>query len=378
MTDKKVASPAAPTKFEVPGEWKSRCDLIRLTPKTKPDYIPLHGDFLKAFLALPSIDFSLFFAAGWDMYEVIRPKDFSPELVKEVLVAHKQNPASTRICIRRTDVVRYERVIGEFRRKKFQEAASGGALAHEAPFKLYAELSTAGQTVIRGMIDGESYNNISRASSSTVMNLCSSRDALRFLVEIVGKEPSLYDHAAITALVSACIVWNVLKLPKRESKLTVQSALLHDIERHCGYLGKPAETDQISQGAIKEISVLVAAKTGFHDANVIVMQQYRERFGGGGYPHGLKGTAEKEASLGINRMARAVTIGCGFSEYMLKRKDKVPLDLATITKLMLERAEKGDFDPEMVQGLFEDMKTGQIRRITAESLKDDEFDDLDD
>lgn len=378
MTDVKTdaKAPVKSDKFVVPPAWRERCEVLHLNGKTKADFIPLHQDFIKCLLSVESVNFILYFAVGWDMYEFIRPREFKAELVKEMINTHKQNTAQTRICIKKGDFGHYEAIVAKYIREKFIAASAGGAMGMEAAFKIYAELSKASQRVMRGSLDEECYNQISRAASGAVMKMCSTKDALDFLVNIIGKDPGLYDHGAITAMVSSTIAWNTLKLQKRESKLTVQAALLHDIERHCAYLGKPADPTQISLLAIKELAAQKAAGIGFHDTTIEVMQQYRERFDGTGVPKRLKGAAEGESLNGILRMARIVSIGCAFSEYMLKRQDKLPLPLATILKLLAERGQKGEFDPNILKQFAADAATGTVRKPTDGLDADDEDDDF--
>lgn len=367
--------PAAGQKFEVPPAWRERCEIIRLNNQNRTDFVPLYSDFLKVFLTVPSVNFTVFFAVGWEMFEFMRPKDFSPELVKEMLITHKQFPTTTRICVRRDDHTRYEQIVAKMLRQKFETAAPGGTVAYESAFKLYSNLALASQSIIRGSIDQECYKRVARASSQTVTLMCSNRDTIRFLVEVVGRDPGLYEHGAVSAMVSAMLGWNILKLSKREAKLTVQSALLHDIERHCAYMGKPADPTQISNLAIKEVTQLVNDKIGFHEINITVMQQHRELFQGGGHPRSLKGAVEKDPMQGIHRLARIVSIGCGFSEYLLKRKDKLPLTMETISQLLREKTTRGAYDPDMVERFLSESNSPELRRAAVAEGKDDAVDD---
>jgi HD-GYP domain-containing protein (c-di-GMP phosphodiesterase class II) len=365
-----------PKKFQVPDEWKVRCEIFKLNNQTRPDYVPLTSDFFRILLQVESLEFTCFLAVGWDLYEFMRPRDFSQDLVKEMIGACKTHPSSVRICVRKADFGRYEKLVAVFMKKKFEEATKGGSLAYQFPFKIYLELTAASQCVVRGMIDRETYLRVASAASSAVMNMCSSKDATRFLVEVVGKEASLYDHSAVTALVTASIAWNVLRLKKRESKLAVQSALIHDVERNCSYIGKPADTKAISVSTIKEVSALSGRKEAFHDLNVKVIEQYRERFDGRGVPKGLKGAEETDPVNGINRMSRIVSIGCAFSEYLIKRKDKRPLDYITITEMIQDRALRGELDPDFVSQFFDDVESGDVRKATSLEIKEDDDDDF--
>lgn len=371
-----VPAAAKPDKFVVPGSWKERCELLRLNADARAAFFPLHADFLKCLLTAESIDFVLYIAVGWDMYEFMRPKEFKLEWVKELLQTYKDYPTQTRICVKKTDLGRYEKLVTRYMREKFVNASAGNTMAHEAAFRIYTGLSDASQLVVRGVLDEECFNRISRACSYAIMHMCSTRDVLSFLVQIVGKEPALYDHGAVTSMVASAIAWNTLRLAKRESKLTAQAAILHDIERHCAYLGKAPDRSQISLQGIKELTAMKEKGIGFHESTIETMQQYRENFDGSGIPRKLRGAAEGTESLnGISRIARMVSIGCAFSEYMLKRQDKQPLPQATIIKLLKERTDKGEFDPRIIAQMVDDAETGTMRKASEEKAQDDDVDE---
>ena len=378
-TAKVAAAAAKPEKFVVPPSWKERCELLRLSAEARSSFFPLHVDFIKSLLIAESIDFVLYIAVGWDMYEFIRPKDFKIELVKELINTHKDYPSQTRICIKKTDLGRYEKLVTHYLREKFVAASSGNAMAHEGAFRIYAGLSDGSQLVVRAAMDEECFNRISKACSYAVTHMCSTRDALNFLVQIVGKEPALYDHGAVTSMVATVIAWNTMKLHQRESKLTAQAGILHDLERHCSYLGKPADRTQISLQGIKELTTMKEKGVGFHESTIEAMQQYREHFDGTGIPKKLRGAAEGVDSLnGIARISRIVSIGCAFSEYMLKRQEKQPLPLATIFKLLKERTDKGEFDPQMMAQFIADADTATMRKASEEKSQEDSDSDYED
>ncbi|MCX6116960.1 MAG: hypothetical protein NT027_05425 [Proteobacteria bacterium] len=360
-----------PVQVDVPAEWRARCDVTKISQQNRGEYIPLHDDYLKAFGTVKEVDFTIYFAVGWDLYEFMRPKEFSHELLKEMLLKHKEYPTATRICVKKSDFGRYEKLVEKYRRDKFIAASKGASLKLETTYRLYSELSVVSHTMMRGYLDHESYLRISRVASSAVMGMPSTKDCVGFILQIVGHEPALYDHGACTALLTSCIAWNSLKLGKREAKLAVQSALMHDIERNCAYLGKPSDPFKISDNAIKDLEKALAAKQGFHEVNLQVMKQYRERYDGRGYPERLQNEFELGYPLGIVRPARIVSFACAFSEYMLKRQEKAPLSMETILRLIDERVKKGEFDPKVVSAFLTDLATGAVRKPTDVAKDDD-------
>ena len=372
-------SPAAPVadKFVVPPEWRERCEIRRMNPQTKTDYVPIHLDTIKSLLEVKNIDFLIFFLVGWDLYEFIRPADFSHDLVREMVEVHKKWPSQTRIVVLRKDHPRYEKIAAAFRKNRFVTAAAGAAMPLTPVFNCYAELSNASQLVVRGALHAEVYGRVAGGASYAVMHMPSTRDVLNFIVSIIGRDPVLYDHAAVSAFVASAIAWNALRLPKRESKLCGQAALMHDVERHCAYLMKPPVAGVISAGGIKEVQALRDQGVGFHDCVTQTMQQYRERFGGAGIPNGLSGTAEEKGDKGITRIARIVAIGCAFSEYLLKRQDKQPLTLPVIIGFLRQRAGT-EFDPKIMDAFLADISTGAVRKPGERDGDGDDFDFADD
>ena len=361
---KAASGPAAET-FQIPPEWRERCEMLRLNAHNKGDYVPLHMDLIRTLVEATEISFIIYFSSGWDLVEFIRPKDFTPELIKEIIGIHKKWPVQTRILLKREDFPRYEKMCAAFRKKRFEQAAAGASVAFMPVFTCYAELSNASQIITRSAWHPDLYATVAAAASFPVGRLPSTKDILAFCANIVAKDPAIYDHAAVTAMVALAIAWNALRLSKRETKFCGQAALMHDVERHCAYLFKPAVPSVISEASIKDLKSQRAANgTGFHDCVLDVMRQYREKFGGGGFPEGLSGGDETSGTMGITRHARIVAIACAFSEYLLKRQDKQPLPLQTMMD-MLELRAGSEFDPTIMESFIEDAVSGTVYKSDA-------------
>lgn len=358
-------------KVPIPESWKERCELIRLSHFNKGDFWPLHDEFLRCLVGLAEIDFTVYLAAGWDLWEVMRPKEYSQELIKEILTLHKEHPSTTRVCIKRIDQGRFERLSARFKSDRFKAVAHGAAMGFEAVFRHYQELSATSQSVCKGYIDKETYLRVSAVSSNLVSSMPTTKDVFRLFTEILVKDPYLYDHQAITAMIAAVTAWNAVKLGKRETKLVIQSALLHDAERHCAYLGRPSDHQNISQGAIKEVEALVKSRDGFHEVNVQVMKQFREMPNGMGVPNRLEGKAERGDIRGIVRSARIVGLACALAEYCLKRRDQKPLAITEILKMVESRCQQGELDLEIFDKLTEDLETGALRKLIKGSGQQD-------
>jgi HD-GYP domain-containing protein (c-di-GMP phosphodiesterase class II) len=361
-------------KFFVPAEWRERCEFKRLNPQNKPDYTPLHLDLIRALLDVKSIDFVIYFLVGWDLYEFVRPATFSTDLIKEMVDVHKKWPNQTRILVLRKEYFRYEKIATAYRKTRYTAAAAGAAMPLMPVFNCYNELANASQTIARGALHAEIYPRIADGASYTVLHMPSMKDVATFLVNVIGKDPVLYDHGAVAALFATSVCWNVLRLNKRESKLCGQAALLHDVERNCAYLLKPSVPNLISAASVKEIATMRDAGVGFHEAITQAMEQYRERFAGGGMPHGLSGPAEQQGGTGIARPARIVAISCFFAECLLKRKEKLPLTLPVIMDMISHKSGK-EFDPQIIDLLVSEISNSQVRKANEKSAEEDLGDD---
>ncbi len=364
-------APSVAGSFKAPPEWRERCDVSKLNLANKLDYLPLHMDLIKSLVEAKNIEFPIYFLVGFDLYEFIKPNDFSADLVKEMISIHKKWPSHTRIVLRRQDFSRYGKIMAAFRESCYEEAASGAAMPLRPAFNCYAELSNVSQYIVRGSLHPNIYSRAAAASTAPLARMPSTKDILQFVVSVIGKNPVIYDHAAVTSLLSLAIGWNSLRLPKREVKLCGQAGLTHDIERHCAYLLKPAVPKKISESSIKELEFFLEKEgSGFHESVIQTMRQYREKFGGGGFPEGRSGAQEKSSATGINRVARIVSIACAFSEYLLKRQDKHPLTLPAIMDLM--RARVGtDFDPDIFDAFAADAASGKVYKMKSAAGRDE-------
>ena len=363
-------------KFIIPDDWRVRCEFYKMDAKTKQRFMPLHNDFLRCFLDLEQVQFSLFLLSGWDLVEFIKPLEFNQTRFRELLKIVKEYSPQTRICIKRDHFTHFENLMTQDRQKKIAHiAVTCPEILDSFAKDRYNYLSNTSQFIVKGTIDGETFFRITHASSEIVTKLPTTIDAVNFLVAAVGSDPYLYDHHACTALLAACIAYNSLQLPKRESKLTAQAALLHDLERNCTYLFKPLLPNCISTNGIKEIKELVTKGLKFHDTTVRVMEEHRERFAGQGFPGKKLGRQEEDINNGILRMSRIVSFACAFSEYLLKRQDKKPLTLEKILELMGDRSKFGDFDVIIFQEFVKDIESPKSRKRVSEDTEN-QSDDL--
>ncbi len=365
-----------PPKFVIPDEWRVRCDFYKMDANTRQKFMPLQNDFLRCFLNIEQVQFPLYLLSGWDLVEFIKPIEFNHSLVRELLKIVKEYSPQTRVCIKRDHFTQYEALITKDRQQKFDLIAQKNPEIFDNFVKdRYNLLSNTSQFTVKGTLEGETFFRITHAASEFVSKIPKTIDVVNFLVTAIGSEPHLYDHHAATAMLSGCIAYNSLQLAKRESKLTVQSALLHDLERNCTYLFKPIQTHCISTAGIKEIRELVAKGLKFHDSTIRVMEEYRERFTGLGFPGKKSGRQEEDIKNGISRMARIVSIACAFTEYLLKRQDKKPLTLSKIMELMGDRSTLGDFDSIIFQEFAKDVQAPKSRKKPTEEAED-QSDDL--
>jgi len=361
---------AAPVKkFEISDEIRLRCEVFKVDALMRDKFMPLHKDFVRSLLDLESIAFPIYILSGWDLIEYMKPGEYSNELVKEMLVIIKEYP-QVRMAIKRDHFPRYEIIMNAYRNARYEKHAERFPELNENFVKdRYGNLCNTTQSIVKGALDEESFFKVTHAASEYITKIPRTQDVVNFLVEVVGHDPQIYDHSACVALLAGCIAYNSLQLPKRESKLTVQSSFLHDIERNCSYLLKAPNPTAISLNGMKDIKNLIAKGIKFHETSITVMQQYREHFAGGGFPGKKHGRCEEEGEAGVLRMARVVAVACGFTEYLLKRKEKNPLTKDTILDLMKERAGI-KYDPIIMEEFLKDIKNPKVRKKLSDELEE--------
>jgi HD-GYP domain-containing protein (c-di-GMP phosphodiesterase class II) len=379
MSTKPIAASAPPVtsaadQFVPPAEWRVRCNFRRLNSQTKLEYVALKNELIRCLIEAPRPDFVLFLLVDWDLYEFVRPADYTVALVQEMFEVRKKWPNQTRILILEKAYPRYERLASDFRKRRFEAVSGGETMAFMPVYDCYSALSDTSQKVFCGGLNMDLFSQISAAASYAFAHMQSTKNILDFLIAIVAKDPIIYDHSAVTALVALTIAWNVFGLTKRESKLCCQAALMHDVERNCAHLYKVAVPYRISLAAIKEVKKLhESTGAGFHPVVVSTMGQYREKFAGGGFPGTSLGSADDGAIGGIERAARITAIACAFSECLLKRQGKSPLSLPTILGIIQQRG-KTDFDPEIVEAFVNAATSNTIRKASKKSDSGDRDD----
>jgi response regulator RpfG family c-di-GMP phosphodiesterase len=64
-----------------------------------------------------------------------------------------------------------------------------------------------------------------------------------------------------------------------------------------------------------------------------------------------------------------VALACGFTEYLLKRKEKNPLSKETILDLMKERAGV-KYDPIIMEEFLKDLENPKVRKKISDELEE--------
>jgi hypothetical protein len=57
-------------------ETMDRCDIVKLSPASIPEYIPVKLDFFKLLEEAEEVLFPIYFLIGWNLIEYIKPKEF--------------------------------------------------------------------------------------------------------------------------------------------------------------------------------------------------------------------------------------------------------------------------------------------------------------
>lgn len=372
-TEETAAAPEV-KKFEITDEIRLRCEIYKLDARMRDKFIPLHKEFLRCLIDAENVSLAFYIISGWDLIEYMKPGEYHNDRVKEMLQIIKEYP-TTRLAIKRDQFPRYENLMNAYRNKRYEKHAEHFPQISENFVKdRYNNLCNTSQSLVRGALDEESFFKVTHAASEYILKIPKTQDVVNFLIEVVGHDPHLYDHAACTSLLAGCISYNSLQLPKRESKLTVQASFLHDIERNCSYLLKAPNLTQISLTGAKDIKAMIARGIKFHETTLTVMHQYREHFAGGGVPGKKHGRCEEQGEDGILRMSRVVALACGLTEFLLKRMEKLPLKKEKIFELLRERAGV-KYDPIIIDEFFKDLENPKVRKKITDELEE-QNDDL--
>jgi HD-GYP domain-containing protein (c-di-GMP phosphodiesterase class II) len=308
-----------------------------------------------------SIDFSIFLGVENIMIEFIQPKEFSKELLDKLWLSMQKTSKHLKIFTLDTDYDKLLRSLTEVRTQKINVLLEKDPFLDRKTLNCFSDLSHASQLVVKGGIDQHVADTVARTAQELVTNLFDSELAIATLSRMVVHDPTLYDHSASVAMLGAVIAQKCLSTPvaAREIPLIAQCGLYHDVGKTCVpsvVLNKPGkftpEEFEVmkTHAALGEEELLQVIETRHVPIDPIcarVAGEHHERFGGHGYPKGLKGRLEDNKDNGIHLYSRITTIADVYSALLMKRVYKPALMAQEALKIMSDYAAKDDYDPEI-------------------------------
>jgi putative nucleotidyltransferase with HDIG domain len=341
-------------KYIISESTRQRCDIIQLTPELGKRFLPVSLELFHYLYEVDTIDFSIYFRVGNEMIHFIKPKEFSHELVDQVVKSSQKEYANLDICVTKKEYPSYQATLQKIRQKKITQLLANDPSLDRTTLEQFSNLSNASQMIIKGGIDRQVAWYAKERASYLVTNLMGSDVAIGTLSRMVLADPTLYDHSASVAMMAAVIARRILHKTEKEAGLIALSGLYHDVGKTCvpnHILNKPAKLTREEFEVIKEHTSLgyeelqkaIAQGAPIEETVARVALEHHERFDGHGYPQGLQGRYE-EHDQGIHEFSRVVMIADVYSALLMKRVYKEPFDPEKAIGIMQQSA-VNDYDP---------------------------------
>lgn len=337
---------------------RARCEIIQLSSRNMHEYIPIKLNFFPLIRKFESIDFSIYFLIGWELIEFITPKEWSFELYEQVYHSALKGKDGSKICLSKSQYPLYENLVSTRKKEILNKILKKDHTLDKNTLQLYHNTSLTSQIIVRGGLDVESGYRISKTASDLATANLNITSTLTTLTKLFQLAPCIYDHETVTTLVVATLIhglnWSE-KVTKRQSKLALQAALLHDIDKYCSKnieMNKANKTDIGSN----EILKIIEAGAPIHKGSLLAIKQHHENYDGSG-PYSLQGRAksENDENEGIQLEPRLIKIGCEFAKILMElTKNEKPTPLDILKKMKEKKADH--LDEEIFAALYNELE----------------------
>ncbi|MBP6217524.1 MAG: HD domain-containing protein [Oligoflexales bacterium] len=358
--------------FLIRDETRNRCKIVPVSEDTWKKFRPISFEFFYYFFEIPSIDFSLFFRAGEEIIEFMRPSEYSHELLSQMSNAMQSSFSDVEICVHTKDYPKFEILLNLVQERKIKSLLDLEPTVDENALRIFSDLSAASQMIVKGGINVGVAEKAKKAVSHLMQQQLHSDVVVNTLNRMIICDPSLYDHSASVAMFSGVIA-SLHKATKNLSSKDLENlalgGLFHDVGKTCvppSILNKPQaftpeEYEIMKQhSALGHDEILKAIQRGAPlDSQVAqVALEHHERLDGRGYPHKKKGRFE-ENPKGIHYFARVVMIADVYSAMLMKRVYKEALSPEEALATMQELSPT-DYDQEVFK-VFEQAVTDSFK-----------------
>jgi len=338
---------------------RNRCKIFKLSQGRKAHFQPISLELFHYLYKTPVIDFSIFVRVGDEMIEYIKPTELSKELLRHIWIASMREKAEVEVCVLKKDHAKFTRVIDEVRETKITKLLDAHPTLDKKTLRVFSDLSSASQMVLRGGINQNTVDRVSAAASYMVANLMDNELAMSTLSKMIVMDPTLYDHSASVSMFGGLMAKQYLKekIGTKQTELIAQCGLYHDAGKACipnAILNKPGsftpeEYEIMKTHAVlgyKELSKAIEQGSPINKVVARVALEHHERFTGKGYPYGLKGRLEEDPENGIHVYSRIISIADSYSALLMERVYKPALPAQQAIDILTKNAYE-NFDPDI-------------------------------
>lgn len=347
-------------------ETRSRCQVLKLDEKLRRRFVAISMELFHYLFEAKQLDFSIYFRISDEMIEYMRKEEYSHELLKQIIEVMKRDYDNIEVVILKVDQDKYDATIERVRKLKMDTLLQNEPHLDRKVLDLFSKLSSASQLIVKGGINAATADKVKASASYMVSNLMDSGVAIGTLSRMVICDPTLYDHSASVAMISAVIASKVLKKPlsPRDTEIVSQCALYHDVGKTCvpnHILNKPGKFTPEEFEVMKthttlgceELERCVHAGASIHPLAIRTALEHHEKFNGKGYPHGRRGRLEQDEQNGIHLYSRIVMIADVYSALLMKRVYKDAFESQDAIKIMADCID--DYDPEIFKEFLQDV-----------------------
>ena len=352
--------------FTIKPETRSRCQIVTLDDKLRRRFVSVSMELFYYLLEAKKLDFCVYFRVNDEMIEYMRKEEYSQELLTQIMEVMRRDYENVDVMILKVDQERYDATIERVRKFKMDTLLQNEPHLDRKVLDLFSKLSSASQLIVKGGINAVTADKVKASASYMVSNLMDSGVAIGTLSRMVICDPTLYDHSASVAMISAVIASKVLKKPlsPRETEVVSQCALYHDVGKTCvpnHILNKPGkftpEEFEIMKAhttlGCEELERCVQTGANIHPLAIRTALEHHEKFNGKGYPHGRRGRLEQDEQHGIHLYSRIVMIADVYSALLMKRVYKEAFESQDAIKIMADCMD--DYDPIIFKDFLHDV-----------------------
>lgn len=337
-------------------ETRKRCNVFELDEKTSGRFTRISTELFHFLYETKSIDFTIYFRIENVMIEFIKKEEFSEELLNSIWTAVEKSSKRIEICLLKKEKPLFDALVSKVRKAKMDKVFEIDSNLDRRTMEMFSNLSDASQLVVKGGITHQVAKQIQESATFVVKNMLEHESAISTLSKMVLHDPTLYDHSASVAMLSAVIAKGCVdkKLSDKEVGQLTQCGLYHDVGKTCvpsKILNKPGKFTPEEYEVMKkhaewgeeELRKVIQNGAPIDEMAAHVAGEHHERFCGHGYPKGLKGRAE-EVDGGIHLYTRIVSIADVYSALLMKRVYKPAFEAQDAIKIMAKTADV-DYDP---------------------------------